>query len=186
MIYHQEAQASNQVEVGPHSAERSNRKFSLSYASAYSARDVKSGLFPDHIGPIPWTLDLVLNNKGPIWQATKIPARARLVLYGGGHSLKHSNPKALLSSAGVQGKCTSPIPFLVQRRLRAPNGNPGCPHHFFFRIRFLGSSLHFRRFRFCQLSRCFISLPAWCCTQCCFRRSGLRSHFQFPDKPIPL
>jgi hypothetical protein len=48
-----------------------------------------------------WTLDLVLSNKGTIWQATKIPAQARLALCGGGRSLKHSNPKALLSSAGV-------------------------------------------------------------------------------------
>jgi hypothetical protein len=46
-------------------------------------------------------LDLGLSNKGPIWQATKIPAQARLALCGGGHSLKHSNPKALLSSAGL-------------------------------------------------------------------------------------
>ena len=48
-----------------------------------------------------WTLDLGLSNKGPIWQATKIPAQARLALCGGGRSLEHSNPKALLSSAGV-------------------------------------------------------------------------------------
>jgi hypothetical protein len=56
-----------------------------------------------------WTLDLVLSNKGPIWQATKIPAQARLALCGGGRSLKHSNPKALLSSAGI---CSPPV-YLV-------------------------------------------------------------------------
>jgi hypothetical protein len=38
-----------------------------------------------------WTLDLVLSNKGPIWQATKIPAQARLALGGGGRSLEHTN-----------------------------------------------------------------------------------------------
>jgi hypothetical protein len=44
-----------------------------------------------------WTLDLVLSNKGTIWQATKIPAQARLALCGGGHSLKHSDPIVLYS-----------------------------------------------------------------------------------------
>jgi hypothetical protein len=29
-----------------------------------------------------WTLNLVLSNKGPIWQATKIPAQAHLALRG--------------------------------------------------------------------------------------------------------
>jgi hypothetical protein len=48
-----------------------------------------------------WTFDLGLSDKGPIWQATKIPAQARLALRGVGHSLKHSSPKALLSSVGV-------------------------------------------------------------------------------------
>jgi hypothetical protein len=61
-----------------------------------------------------WTLDLVLSNKGTIWQATKIPiyplsipAQARLALCGGGNSLKHSDPKALLSSAGVSSPLRS-------------------------------------------------------------------------------
>jgi hypothetical protein len=44
-----------------------------------------------------WTLDLVLSNKGPIWQATKIPAEARLALCGGGHSLEHSNSHSLFN-----------------------------------------------------------------------------------------
>ena len=42
--------------------------------------------------------------------ATKIPAQARLALCGGGHSLKHSDPKALLSSAGVCSPPRSDIP----------------------------------------------------------------------------
>jgi hypothetical protein len=52
-----------------------------------------------------WTLDLGLSNKGTIWQATKIPAQARLALCGGGQSLKQTDPKALLSSAAP------PAPF---------------------------------------------------------------------------
>jgi hypothetical protein len=43
-------------------------------------------------------------------KATKIPAQARLALCGGGHSLKHSNPKALLSSAGIFSPLRSSIP----------------------------------------------------------------------------
>jgi hypothetical protein len=41
---------------------------------------------------------------------TKIPAQARRALCGGGHSLKHSNPKALLSSAGICFPLRSDIP----------------------------------------------------------------------------
>ena len=57
-----------------------------------------------------WTLDLVLSNKGPIWQATKIPAQAHLALCGGGRSLEHSNPKALLGLAGIFSPLRSGFP----------------------------------------------------------------------------